>query len=544
MGDSFDTSSAALPGPMAWRFQQLAQLRIPKLSLALALVMICTVGIFSRCFYNLYLHPLGKIPGPKLAAMTSLPDFYYDIVKDGSYLFDIQKMHENYGPIVRITPNEVHINDPDFFSAVYSSGKSKVNKDPSTVAAFGQPDALVATVDHDQHRTRRGYLSRHYSKRAVDALIPLITERIDALCARFEGALNTGSRISLDRAFSALAADVIYAQFFGTHLDYLSDPDLRVLWRDAFIGLSAGFHSSRLIPDLARMLKKLPPNFSKLVLRLLNGPLIDALLDLQEHIKQTVERLLADNNPGSPAAQCVIVEVLRNPDIPPQDRTIERLVDDGMIFGFAGTETSSRALAVGSFYLLNDKPILAKLRTELAAATEKSPNQTLTLGELEKLPYLTGVVKESIRLAFGPVCRLPRIHTEEALFYHGHIIPAGCPISMSTWFLNLHPKPFPDPWNFKPERWIEAAQNGFPLTNYLGSFSRGTRGCLGQNLAYAELYMALSRVHCQFEMELVDTTAKDVAVEMAHMVGYPRLTSGRTDGEAEVKVKVTHRLNA
>lgn len=53
-------------------------------------------------------------------------------------------------------------------------------------------------------------------------------------------------------------------------------------------------------------------------------------------------------------------------------------------------------------------------------------------------------------------------------------------INMSTWFLNLRPNTFPDPWNFRPERWIEAAQRGFPLTNYMGSFSRGTRACPGQ----------------------------------------------------------------
>lgn len=293
----------------------------------------------------------------------------------------------NTGPIVRITPNEVHINDPDFFSTVYSSGKSKVNKDSSTVAAFGQPDAIAATADHDQHRIRRGYLSHHYSKRAVDALIPLFDERIDALCARLEGALETGSRISLDKAFSALAADVIYAQFFGAHLDYLSDPGLSVPWRDAFIGLAAGFHTSRFIPHLLRMLKKLPPSCLKLFLRLLNGPLVVPLFELQQNTRHTVERL-AENNLDSPASQCVIVEALQNPDIPPHERTIERLVDDGIIFGFAGTETLGRALAIGSFYLLNDKSILAKLRAELAVATEKSPNKTLTLGELEKLPYL------------------------------------------------------------------------------------------------------------------------------------------------------------
>lgn len=53
-------------------------------------------------------------------------------------------------------------------------------------------------------------------------------------------------------------------------------------------------------------------------------------------------------------------------------------------------------------------------------------------------------------------------------------------ISMSAWFLNLHPKIFPDPSKFMPERWIEAAEKEFPLANYLASFSRGNRGCIGK----------------------------------------------------------------
>lgn len=136
------------------------------------------------------------------------------------------------------------------------------------------------------------------------------------------------------------------------------------------------------------MLKKLSPSLFKLISRLMGGPLVIVLFDLQEQTRQTIQRLLDDNNPDSPTAQCVIVEALRNPDIPPQDRTLERLVDDGIIFGFAGTETLGRALAVGSFYLLSDKFVPARLRGELAAATEKSSNQELNLGELEKLPYL------------------------------------------------------------------------------------------------------------------------------------------------------------
>lgn len=68
--------------------------------------------------------------------------------------------------------------------------------------------------------------------------------------------------------------------------------------------------------------------------------------------------------------------------------------------------------------------------------------------------------------------------------------------------------------------------------------------CFDYSLAYNELYMTLARVSRQFDMELVDTTAKDLAVERVHIMGYPRLVGGRTNGEGEVKVKVTHKLEA
>ena len=46
---------------------------------------------------NLYFHPLSHIPGPKLAAATYLPEFYYDVVRSGRYTKCIKQMHEKYG---------------------------------------------------------------------------------------------------------------------------------------------------------------------------------------------------------------------------------------------------------------------------------------------------------------------------------------------------------------------------------------------------------------------------------------------------------------
>ena len=52
-------------------------------------------------FYRLYLHPLARIPGPKLAALTFYYEFYYDGIQEGKYTFKIEEMHNQYGKWVR-----------------------------------------------------------------------------------------------------------------------------------------------------------------------------------------------------------------------------------------------------------------------------------------------------------------------------------------------------------------------------------------------------------------------------------------------------------
>jgi len=50
--------------------------------------------IFLRSIYRLYFHPLRKIPGPKLAAITYGYEFYYNVIKRGMYIWEIERLHK------------------------------------------------------------------------------------------------------------------------------------------------------------------------------------------------------------------------------------------------------------------------------------------------------------------------------------------------------------------------------------------------------------------------------------------------------------------
>lgn len=57
--------------------------------------------------YRLYLSPLAKFPGPKIAALTGWYERYYDVMLNGEYIFEIERMHQKYGEFFRDKQNTV-----------------------------------------------------------------------------------------------------------------------------------------------------------------------------------------------------------------------------------------------------------------------------------------------------------------------------------------------------------------------------------------------------------------------------------------------------
>ncbi|KAJ5086802.1 hypothetical protein NUU61_008109 [Penicillium alfredii] len=75
-----------------------------------------------------YLSPLTKYSGPKLAALTTLYQAYYDIYHTGQFFKKLDKLHQEYGQIVRINPHEIHVNDPDFADVLFTGNSQRRDK--------------------------------------------------------------------------------------------------------------------------------------------------------------------------------------------------------------------------------------------------------------------------------------------------------------------------------------------------------------------------------------------------------------------------------
>ena len=71
---------------------------------------------------------MASFPGPTLAAITHKYEFYWDGSRDGQYNNKIVEMHQKYGSIVRIAPDELSCSDPSFIDQVYAGGRRRTHK--------------------------------------------------------------------------------------------------------------------------------------------------------------------------------------------------------------------------------------------------------------------------------------------------------------------------------------------------------------------------------------------------------------------------------
>ncbi|RYN45562.1 hypothetical protein AA0114_g8885 [Alternaria tenuissima] len=444
--------------------------------------------------YRLFFHPLAQIPGPKLAALTFLYQTYYSF-KDGSRFYkQVGLLHEKYGPIVRITPNEVSLSNPENYEAIYYVG-SKYSKDPRYYDAFGMEYASFTSCPNELHRLRRGPLNKFFSRAAVLELQNIVKEKADKLCDLITRNSKAGEMLDIHHGCRALSVDVITQYMFNKSYALLDAPDLGTHFFELVRGIGPALWVFQQWPELSIM-NRLP----QWMLRKMSPPLAH-ILDLQEQAKQQILVTKADIDSGrvsKDTSKTIFYELLTpNPEegwVPP---TPDQIKYETYGILAAAADTTGNGLTTGVYEVIKNPKIYAKLTAELETAFP-DPGAKMELAVLERLPYLSGVVNESLRLSFGVISRLPRIVPEGGASFEGYMIPAGFTVSMSSWVLHRNEDYFPHAHEFIPERWALTSDKQKMWKAFV-PFGKGSRMCVGMPLALCEMYVTLGSIFRRFK---------------------------------------------
>ncbi|RAH49962.1 cytochrome P450 [Aspergillus brunneoviolaceus CBS 621.78] len=458
--------------------------------------------ILCTLVHRLALGPLARFPGPKLAAATRWYEFYFDVVKEGQFMFEIERMHERYGPVVRISAFELHIKDPDFYNTLYSGPLHKREKYSWFVSAQA-PGTTFAASGHGHHRARRGILASFFSKQSIRAFEPDIIRRIDSVCWHLENAMKRGKAIELHNLFINFAVDTVSLFAFGPRycfntLDY---PVLTDMWKKGVNSIFETLILLRHLPFLYTVSRYFPAWICCLIQAQYRN-----IKPVEEAIEERMTELF-NSRKAQVWDKSIFASILQDDGKHPStETTLPRLIDEAKFLLVAGTDAPSQVMAITLFHVLRNPRVHARLKDELTQALPRAA-MTPSWQEMEKLPYLSAVIKEGLRLSAVVTSRLPRIAPDETLYCNGWEIPPGTPVSMSTHFILRNPAIVPRPMEFWPERWEANPQ----LERYLVPFSKGSQACLGPSMAYCWLNLVLATVLRRFRLELFDTSENNVA---------------------------------
>lgn len=334
------------------------------------------------------------------------------------------------------------------------------------------PESTFNTIDADLHKMRRGALAPFFSRRSINALEPTLAEKVNQTCGRLHEFKESKTPVDLRLLFSCMTTDMITEYAFPHCFGLLSTPDLAPEWRNTFAEGLRNFQWFKHFPSLWSILRSMPDS---LLLKM--APQM-AITQNWERSNQKLVREIVNTfgRQEKSDTHVTIFHELLSSELPQNEKSYERLWQEGSALIGAGVETTSNTLCVALYHLHlpENKDKLATLKAELEKVMPDI-NQLAQWAKLETLPYLSAVIKEALRLAYGTSSRFIRVAPEATVQYKGYVLPPGTAISMSAMLLCQHPDMFDSPLVFSPERWLTSNRPSDIIV-----FGRGTRMCAGQ----------------------------------------------------------------
>ncbi|CAI7590979.1 unnamed protein product [Penicillium glandicola] len=446
--------------------------------------------LFSKAYYQVFVDPLSKYPGPKFAAISRIPHLYHTF--KGDLVEWVNGLHLTHGDVVRIAPDELSYATGEAWKGIYghaSAGKPTTEKDPRFFGpSFNGAADIIRGNGPDHTRFRRNF-SHAFSDRALREQQSLICGYVDTLVGILHKTIEEDpkAKVNMVRMFNLTTFDIMGDLTFGDSLNLLAGTG-NLNW------VSAVFFSIQ--TNALRRLPRYIPWTAPIVQRLIPKELKERSITHYNAAQERVDRRIDGD------------QTMKKPDIwgivmnQKEDLRLTRMemYANSNIFMVAGTETTATALSGLLYQLLMMPEKMKILVEEVRGRFEKDSD--IDMRALEHMTYLNACVEEGLRV-YPPVPGgLPRVTPSEGLLVCGEHIPGKTAVSVNHWATYRNAQNFRLPNQFIPERWIG---DEFATDNKAAfqPFSFGPRNCIGKNLAYHEIRLILAKVLYNFDFSLL-----------------------------------------
>ncbi|KAI1213085.1 cytochrome P450 3A13 [Annulohypoxylon truncatum] len=442
--------------------------------------------------------PLRKVPGPRISLFTSWVLKYHEFHAHRTTY--VHSLHQKYGPVVRIAPNEVSFASLEGVKEIYGSGGSGYNKTEfyDLFTVYGRR-TMFSTLNKEDHAKRKRVLADRYANTNIlkSGSIDGIKERSRRFIERCSKSIGGSCDIFIclhDYAFDCVTHHLFHP-YGSDSLRNLKDEEImkQVTFDDSL--------QNRLIRYYNPSLHKIIGNVLSLFAKPRETPLADDL----------VMSATAKTGP----AQFTLLSRMqdKNYNMEHIDMAAESL--DHMA---AGIDTTGDALCFLMWEISQPRSfyVQRRLQEELLANPDAG---------FDKLPFLDAVISEGLRCFPAIPMSLPRYVPSGGRTIDGYYVPEGAIVSCQAYSAHrIDENVFPQPGTFDPDRWLQEAGE-LDRKRLFFAFASGGRGCIGKHLALAEMKILLRDVYSRF------TTVPDPTMTASDMEMSDQLISAQPRGK-------------
>lgn len=210
------------------------------LSIFLSVVL---AGLLSRCFFDLYLHPLSGVPGPRFAACSSLWLAWHTFIGDECTV--IFELHKQYGPVLRVAPNDVDIADGDAVEPIYvERGGFQKTLAYSKFDIDGHP-TIFSTQTLAARANRAKAVVPLFSTASIRNSQDVLGRVVDEFITRLQSEARTGKPVNVLNLTRGMAIDAVTAYLFHEQYGGIGEGSSHMSaspFVDAYVGVGAFFN--------------------------------------------------------------------------------------------------------------------------------------------------------------------------------------------------------------------------------------------------------------------------------------------------------------